>query len=88
MIAIYHDHQGEKTLSRGVTQCLMDHIRLYGPITCLDRWAIDWGITPWYVRRCAHRAAAQGLLKLTRLEDKPGHPYKVELTCLEETHEN
>ena len=90
MIIIYRFHDGpEPVISRGVMECLVNHIKAYGPITSLDAWAHDWEITSHYVNRCAHLAAHRGLLKLTRQEGAPGRPYKVELSSSqEETHEN
>jgi hypothetical protein len=84
MLAFYRYHDGPIPLvSHGVCEALVNHIRAYGPITSLDAWAHEWDLTPKYVRRCAHQAEEKGLLKLTRLENKLGRPYKVE--CLEET---
>ena len=79
MIAIYRFHDGEPTVSRGVMECLVNHVRAYGPITSLDAWAHEWMLDPRHVRSCAHRAAQSGLLKLTRLEGAPGRPYRVEI---------
>ena len=72
------------SITAGVEQCLVEHARLCGPITSLDAWAHRWGIDPDWVRRCAHRAADKGILRLERLSKLPGRPYRV--SSLEERH--
>lgn len=85
MITILRFHDGpEPIISRGVTQCLINHILAYGPIVSLDKWAHEWGLYPGWVRRCARQAADQGLLELTRLESVTGRPYKVDVKIKQE----
>lgn len=79
MITIMSEAAGVPQVSIGVEQCLVHYVRNYGHIISLDRWAHEWGINPWWVRRCAHIAASKGLLKLTRLQNISGRPYKVSL---------
>ena len=77
MSAILISAPDETSVSLGVESCIVDYVRKFGPIVSLDRWANEKGITPWWVRRCAHRAAAKGLLQLTRLPNASGRPYRV-----------
>lgn len=67
---------------KGFEQKLVYYVRHHGEITSLDRFAHDTNYGPANARRCAHAAAAKGLIKLTRLEDKSGRPYRV--SALEE----
>jgi hypothetical protein len=60
-----------------VETCIIVYVRSYGPINSLDKWAHEFGYTPWWVRQCAHSAERKGLVKLTRLEDTAGRPYQV-----------
>jgi hypothetical protein len=83
MIAIISQRSGEDPcISKGLEACLIRYVQTYGHITSLDRWAHEWNVSPWWVRQCAHNAARKGLLKLTRLHDVSGRPYRV--TALEE----
>lgn len=66
----------------GFEQRLMLYVKYNGDFTSLDKFAHDVGKDPTHVRACAHAAAAKGLIKLTRLEDKSGRPYRV--SALEE----
>jgi hypothetical protein len=79
MIVVYMNAAGQETLSRGVEEWLVNYVRQYGHITCLENWALERELTPWYVQACAHAAARKGLLRMTRLENRPGQPYKVTL---------
>jgi hypothetical protein len=62
---------------------LLLHLKNYGEIIGLDKWAHDQNLNPWWVRHCAHQAEARGLIKMVRLENKCGKPYQV--TLQEET---
>ena len=77
MITVYMNAAGQETLSRGVEEWLVNYVRQYGHITCLENWADERDLTPWYVQSCAHIAAKKGLVKLTRLQDRPGRPIMV-----------
>jgi hypothetical protein len=65
-----------------VEKFLVFYIELFGSITSLDRWAHDQGLDPDGVRRCAHKAARRGLVRLDRLAHVSGKPYRV--SALEE----
>jgi hypothetical protein len=82
MIAVYSTTNGVQCVHRGVEAVLVHYVQSYGQITSLDAWAHEWGLAPYWVRICAHRAARQGLVKLTRLPNASGRPYRV--TCKEE----
>ena len=84
MITVLSEHAGVPCISHGVEEVLIRYVRDYGQIVSLDRWAIEWGLTPYWVRFCAKRAAMRGVLKLTRLHDRSGRPYRV--TLEEERH--
>jgi len=62
-----------------VEVCIIVYVRNYGPIESLDKWAHEFGYTPWWVRQCAHSAERKGLVKLTRMPNQSGQPYKVTL---------
>jgi len=62
-----------------VEKFLVFYIELFGSITSLDRWAHDQGFSPNNVRECAHKAANKGLVRLDRLENVQGKPYRVSL---------
>ena len=62
-----------------VEKFLVFYIELFGTITSLDRWAHDQGLGPNNVRECAHKAASKGLVRLDRLENVRGKPYRVSL---------
>jgi hypothetical protein len=68
----------------GVKAYLIHYVQEYGSIICLDQWAHELGLEPWWVRQCAHQAEKEGSLKLTRLPGVVGQPYKVECGQLEE----
>jgi hypothetical protein len=70
--------------SRGVKAYLIRYVQEYGSIVSIDQWAHELEIAPWWVRHCAHQAAREGLLKLTRLQNVSGRPYMVECGQLEE----
>lgn len=70
----------------GFEKRLLDYIRESGQITSLDKLAHEVGVDPKWVRHCAHSAASKGLVKMTRLKNKVGRPYRV--TLQEESHEN
>jgi hypothetical protein len=59
-----------------VEKILLTQIHDRGEIISLDRWAHENEFTPWWARHCAHSAAQKGLIKLTRLSNKPGRPYR------------
>lgn len=71
---------------RGLENCLVAHVEAQGEVIGLEKLAYEWGVSPWWMRFCAHRAVANGRLKMERLIDRPGQPYRV--TALEENHEN
>jgi hypothetical protein len=77
-IILYND-TGIINISAGIEQFLVHYIQTYGEITCLDKWAHEWGISPYWINRCAHAAAKKRLLNLTRLENISGRPYQVTL---------
>jgi hypothetical protein len=77
MITVYMNAAGQETLSRGVEEWLVNYVCQYGHIICLENWARERDLTPWYVQACAHAAARKGLVKVTRLLDKPGRPIMV-----------
>lgn len=64
---------------------LVLYIKNYGEIVGLDKWANDQNLNPWWVRHCAHVAEGKGLIRMVRLENKCGKPYRV--TLQEETNE-
>lgn len=78
-VVVYMNAGGVETVSRNVEEWLVNYVRQYGHITCLETWALERELTPWYVQACAHAAERKGLLQLTRLAGKPGQPYKVTL---------
>jgi hypothetical protein len=82
MITILAEVAGIPVISTGVEQCLVKYVQSYGQITSLDRWAHEWGINPCWVRTCAHAAARKGLVRLDRLPNVSGRPYRV--SALEE----
>jgi hypothetical protein len=82
MIMVMAVVAGQVVTSRGVEEYIVNYVKAYGHITSLDQWAHECGISPWYARQCAHAAERKRLVKLTRLCDIPGRPYKV--TLLEE----
>ena len=87
MMIIHTINNGVPCVSLGIEDYLVHYVNSYGQIISLDQWAREWGITPWWVRRCAHRACQQGRLQLTRLVNTSGRPYRV--SALEEAnHEN
>lgn len=61
-----------------VKDYIIRYVSEYGSIECLDNWALELGITPWYARKCAHQAEEEGLLKLIRQQNMQGRPYRVE----------
>ena len=65
-----------------VEKFLVFYIELVGSITSLDRWAHEQGLGPNNVRQCAHKAASRGLVRLDRLANVRGKPYRV--SALEE----
>jgi hypothetical protein len=68
----------------GVEDYLVHYVRTYGSIVSLDLWAHELGITPFWVRRCAHNAERAGKLKLIRMQSVSGRPYRVEYIGKEE----
>jgi hypothetical protein len=84
MITLQSITNGIPCVSPGVKQCLVHYVKSYGHIISLDRWAHEWELNPTHVRRCAHAAAKEGLVKLTRLQNASGRPYEV--SSLEERH--
>jgi predicted ArsR family transcriptional regulator len=83
---IFSEFANSPFIALGFEKALIHYVRTNGQITSLDRWANDLGINPSWVRHCAHSAAAKGLVKLTRLQNVSGRPYRV--TALEEKNEN
>jgi hypothetical protein len=77
-------HGCAQQASRGVKAYLVYYVWKYGNIVSIDQWAHELGLAPWWVRYCAHQAAQEGMLKLTRLQNEVGRPYKVECGQLEE----
>ena len=75
---VEHDQQGNIILLVGMEARLIHHVQKAGPITSIDRIAVDWGVSPWWLRECAKRVAHKGLLKLVRMEALPGRPYMVD----------
>jgi hypothetical protein len=71
----------------GFEKALVLYVQKNGQITSLEKLAHDEGITPWWLRHCAHSAAKKGLIKLTRLEDQSGRPYRVS-SLEEEKHDS
>jgi hypothetical protein len=80
---ITNDRDGIE-ISFGITQYIICYVRRYGSIVSLDQWAHELGISPYWARQCARQAAAQGKLKLTRMNELWGRPYKVEYVDSEE----
>lgn len=86
MTKIFSEFDGSLLRSMGFEEALLYYIQHHGTATSLDKIAHELCGDPKNIRRCAHAAEAKGLLKLTRLEDKSGRPYRV--SALEERHEN
>ena len=82
MTTIFSEFEGSPFISIGFEKALVYYVKHYGEFTSLDKFAHECEVNPEWVRRCAHSAASKGLIKLTRLEDKAGRPYKV--TVIEE----
>jgi hypothetical protein len=87
MIIPVSDFEDSPFSHLGFELALVLYVKNNGDITSLDRFAHDKGIDPGWMRRCAHAAEAKGLLKLTRLSNASGRPYRVS-ALEEETHEN
>jgi hypothetical protein len=68
-----------------ITGTLLYYVFKHGKITSLDKFAHDLELDPGWVRRCAHDAAAKGLIKLVRLDNQNGRPYQA--TPPEAAHE-
>ena len=62
-----------------VTQMLVLYLKSHGEIIGLDEWALNHYRNPWWVRHCAHQAAAKGIIKMERMTNMQGQPYKVTL---------
>lgn len=85
MIIKLGELDGDPDVCLGVEGYILQYLKAYGEIVSLDRWAHKHGLTPWWVRQCAHNAAAKKQVQLTRMPSLRGNPYKV--TLLEERHE-
>jgi hypothetical protein len=68
-------------------QYLIYYVGSVEPIVGLDNWAHKLGVCPWWVRRCALSAASKGQIKMTRMTDMQGRPYRV-TAVKEERHES
>jgi hypothetical protein len=84
MIITLSEFKGSPFIAMGFEKALLYYVRTVGPITSLDRFAHNQGVDPRTVRRCAHSAADKGLVKMTRLKNLSGRPYRV--SALEERH--